>query len=326
MIFRALIFNKIYIAFGFLLFLSLFSCEQNSELEKTIKSLPIEVKVERFDQAFMKMKAEHLRYLKMAYPFLFPKHIPDSVFLNRTQDPIQKMIQSSVDSVFMDFETTEKDLISLYKHIKYYRPSLVKPRLISVYSDVDYRNRVIVTDSIVIIGIDNYLGADHPFYEGFYKYVKKNLKKDQIVMDLADTYAARWINEPKRNTFLAELIYQGKKLYLKDLWVPSAEDSTKIGYTKGELQWAQDNTFYIWQYFVENELLYSTDPKLLSRFIAMAPFSRFNLGLDSESPGGIGRYIGWKIVKSYVNNNDNSLIQLLQMDAQTIFNKSKYKP
>ena len=326
MIFRALIFNKIYIAFSFLLFLSLFSCDQNSELEKTIKSLPIKVKVERFDQAFMKMKAERLRYLKMAYPFLFPKHIPDSVFLNRTQDPIQKMIQSSVDSVFMDFETTEKDLISLYKHIKYYRPSLVKPRLISVYSDVDYRNRVIVTDSIVIIGIDNYLGADHPFYEGFYKYVKKNLKKDQIVMDLADTYAARWINEPKRNTFLAELIYQGKKLYLKDLWVPSAEDSTKIGYTKGELQWAQDNAFYIWQYFVENELLYSTDPKLLSRFIAPAPFSRFNLGLDSESPGGIGRYIGWKIVKSYVNNNDNSLIQLLQMDAQTIFNKSKYKP
>ena len=326
MIFRALIFNKIYIAFSFLLFLSLFSCDQNSELEKTIKSLPIEVKVERFDQAFMKMKAERLRYLKMAYPFLFPKHIPDSVFLNRTQDPIQKMIQSSVDSVFMDFETTEKDLISLYKHIKYYRPSLVKPRLISVYSDVDYRNRVIVTDSIVIIGIDNYLGADHPFYEGFYKYVKKNLKKDQIVMDLADTYAARWINEPKRNTFLAELIYQGKKLYLKDLWVPSAEDSTKIGYTKGELQWAQDNAFYIWQYFVENELLYSTDPKLLSRFIAPAPFSRFNLGLDSESPGGIGRYIGWKIVKSYVNNNDNSLVQLLQMDAQTIFNKSKYKP
>ena len=195
-----------------------------------------------------------------------------------------------------------------------------------MYNIKDYRNILILTDSILIIGIDNFLGADHPFYEGFYKYVKKNLKKDQIVMDLADTYAARWINEPKRNTFLAELIYQGKKLYLKDLWVPSAEDSTKIGYTKGELQWAQDNTFYIWQYFVENELLYSTDPKLLSRFIAMAPFSRFNLGLDSESPGGIGRYIGWKIVKSYVNNNDNSLIQLLQMDAQTIFNKSKYKP
>ena len=94
MIFRALNFNKIYIAIVFLLFLSLPSCKQNSELEKTIESLPIEVKVERFDQAFMKLKAEQLPYFKMSYPFLFPKHIPDSVFLNRTQDPIQKMIQS----------------------------------------------------------------------------------------------------------------------------------------------------------------------------------------------------------------------------------------
>ena len=47
----------------------------------------------------------------------------------------------------------------------------------------------------------------------------------------------------KGKTFLAELIYQGKKLYLKDLWVPSAEDSIKIGYTKAELQWAHDNAF-----------------------------------------------------------------------------------
>ena len=326
MIFRDLNFNKIYIAVGFLLFLSLPSCKQNSESEKTIESLPFEVKVERFDQAFMKMKAEQLPYFKMPYPFLFPKHIPDSVFLNRTLDPIQKMIQTSVDSVFMDFETTERDLISLYKHIKYYRPSLAKPRLITVYTDVDYRNRVIVTDSIVIIGIDNYLGADHRFYQEFYKYVRKNLKKDQIVMDLADTYAARWINEPKRNTFLAELIYQGKKLYLKDLWVPYAEDSIKIGYTKAELQWAQDNAFYIWQYFIENELLYSTDPKLTTRFIAAAPFSRFNLELDSETPGGIGRYIGWQIVKSYAKNNDTPLLNLLQMDSQTIINKAKFKP
>ena len=106
------------------------------------------------------------------------------------------------------------------------------------------------------------------------------MKKDQIVMDLADTYAARWINSPRRNTFLEELIYQGKKLYLKDLWVPSAEDYIKIGYTEEELQWAEANEFYIWQYFVENELLYSTEPKLLTRFINPGPFSRFNLELE----------------------------------------------
>jgi uncharacterized protein YjaZ len=72
--------------------------------------------------------------------------------------------------------------------------------------------------------------------------------------------------------------------------------------------------------------LYSTDDKLVGRFIAQAPFSRFNLELDSESPGAIGQYIGWQIVRSYMENNPTSLLQMLQMDAQTIFNKAKYKP
>ena len=308
------------------LFISVFSCDRKSALQKEIQAITMEVSVERFDQVFMKIKAENLAYLKIPYPFLFPNQTPDSVFIKRTQDPIQKLIQASVDSVFVNFESTELDLRSLYKHIKYYNPSLKKPRLITVYSDIDYRNKVIVTDSIVLICIDNYLGATHEFYDGFYSYIKKNMKKDQIVMDLADNYAARWINSPRRNTFLEELVYQGKKLYLKDLWVPSAEDHIKIGYTEDEFQWAEDNEFYIWQYFIENELLYSNELKLLTRFINPGPFSRFNLELDSESPGSIGRYMGWKIIRSYVKNNDTPLLQMLQMDAQSIFNKAKFKP
>ncbi len=326
MVFKYRLYSKHCIVLSTLILGLLISCDRKSKLEKEIEALPMELKVERFDQAFMKITKETLPYYKKPYPFLFPEHISDSVLLERTKDPIQKLIQKSVDSVFSDFEPTEADIKALFKHIKYYNPSFKKPRVITVFSDVDYRNKVIVTDSIVLIGIDNYLGADHEFYASFYKYIRKNLKKDQIVMDLADAYASRFLNQPRRYTFLEELIYQGKKLYLKDLWIPTAEDTTKIGYTSDELLWTQENEFYIWQYFVENELLYSTDDKLVGRFIAQAPFSRFNLELDSESPGAIGQYIGWQIVRSYMENNPTSLLQMLQMDAQTIFNKAKYKP
>ena len=310
----------------FLILLMCLSCNKNAQLEKEIEAISMDLKVERFDQAFMKITEKTLPFYKTAYPFLFPNHISDSVLLERTKDPIQKLIQKSVDSVFSDFQETEAEVIAFYKHLKYYNPSLKKPRVITVFSDVDYRNKVIVTDSIVLISIDNYLGTDHEFYESFYNYIRKNLKRDQIVMDLADAYATRLINQPRRKTFLEELIYHGKKLYLKDLWVPLAEDSTKIGYTNDELLWAKDNEFYIWQYFIENELLYSTDTKLVGRFIAPAPFSRFNLELDSESPGALGQYIGWQIVRSYMENNPSSLLQMLQMNAQTLFNKAKYKP
>ena len=302
------------------------SCNQKSELEKEINRLNFNVNVERFDKLFMESNEDKFYRYKNDFPFLFPNNIPDSILLQRKDDSIQKLIKSSVDSVFLDFSSIEDDLSSLFKHIKYYNPSLKKPRLITVFSDVDYRNKVIVTDTIVLIGIDNYLGTEHVFYRSFYQHIRKNLKKNQIVVDLADKYASKMINQPVREIFLDELIYQGKKMYLKDLWLPKSEEHSKIGYTADELNWAEDNEFYIWQYFIENELLYENNSKLYDRFIARGPFSRFNLQLDSESPSSMGIYIGWKIVKSFMKNNDIKLVDMLQSDSQYIFKNAKFKP
>ena len=309
-----------------LAFIGVSSCNQNSELEKEINRLNFNVNVERFDKLFMESNEDEFYSYKKDFPFLFPNNIPDSILLQRKDDSIQKLIKSSVDSVFLDFSSIEDDLSSLYKHIKYYNPSLKKPRLITVFSDVDYRNKVIVTDTIVLIGIDNYLGSEHVFYTSFYKHIRKNLNKNQIVVDLADKYASKMINQPVREIFLDELIYQGKKMYLKDLWLPKSEEYSRIGYTADELNWAEDNEFYIWQYFIENEILYDNNSKLYDRFIARGPFSRFNLQLDSESPSSLGIYIGWKIVKSFMKNNDIKLVDMLQSDSQYIFKNAKFKP
>ena len=83
----------------------------------------------------------------------------------------------------------------------------------------------------------------------------------------------------------------------------------------------------IWRYFVEREILFSTDTKLLARFINVAPFSKFYLEeIDAESPGRLGQFIGWQIVKSYMNENKVSLKEMLNTDPEEIFNNSKYKP
>ena len=125
---------------------------------------------------------------------------------------------------------------------------------------------------------------------------------------------------------MAWLIYYGKELYLKDLLIPGTSDALKIGYTKEEILWSKENESQIWRYFVDEDLLFSTDSKLLDRFINIAPFSKFYLELDAESPGRLGQYIGWQIVKSYMNNNDVPIVTLLNTSANEIFNNSKYKP
>ena len=119
------------------------------------------------------------------------------------------------------------------------------------------------------------------------------------------------------------MIYSGKLLYLKDMIIPFKTDAQKIGYTQQQLDWVTVNQEQIWQYFIEKELLYSTDSKLPNRFINPAPFSKFYLAeIDNESPGKVGQFVGWQIVKAYMDNNDVTLTELLNTPAQTVFNKS----
>jgi len=308
------------------LVICVFSCQNSSKVEKEISGIVLNLNIERFDQLFATSVPSELPALKQNYPFLFSKRYADSVWVQRMSDPIQQLQNKAVDSIFEDFSSIESEIISFYQHLKYYNKALKTPRLITVLSDVDYRNKVVVTDSIVLIALDTYLGADHEFYASFYDYIKQNLNKDQIVSDLATAYAEQLIYQPKRATFLEEMIYFGKELYLKDLLIPFKENNEKIGYLPVQYEWAEENEFYIWQYFVEKELLYETDRKLLARFIIPAPFSRFNLELDSESPGRLGQYMGWQIVKSYMENNETPLLQMLQMEANEIFNNAKFKP
>ena len=309
-----------------MLVICVFSCQNTSKVESEISNIDVDINIERFDQLFATSSPSDLPDLKQKYPFLFSKRYADSVWIRRLNDPIQQLQNKAVDSVFENFSSTESEIFNFYQHLKYYNKALKTPRLITVLSDVDYRNKVVITDSIVLIALDTYLGADHEFYTSFYDYIKQNLDKNQIVSDLASAYAERLIYQPKRSTFLEEMIYFGKQLYLKDLLIPFKEDNEKIGYLPAQYEWAEDNEFYIWQYFVEKELLYETDRKLLARFIIPAPFSRFNLELDSESPGRLGQYIGWKIVKSYMENNATPLLEMLQMEGTDIFNNAKFKP
>ena len=309
-----------------MLVICVFSCQNSSKVEKEISKINLDLNIERFDQLFATSTPSNLPALKQNYPFLFSKRYADSVWVQRMSDPIQQLQNKAVDSVFEDFSRTESEIFNFYQHLKYYNKALKTPRLITVLSDVDYRNKVVVTDSIVLIALDTYLGAEHEFYGSFYDYIKQNLNKDQIVPDLSTAYAEQLIYQPKRATFLEEMIYFGKELYLKDLLIPFKENNEKIGYLPAQYEWAEENEFYIWQYFVEKELLYETDRKLLARFIIPAPFSRFNLELDSESPGRLGQYMGWQIVKSYMENNETPLLQMLQMEANEIFNNAKFKP
>lgn len=302
------------------------SCNNRDKIEKEIEKIPINVEIKRFDKAFSEATPAKLAELKNEFPLFFPKQFPDSVWVAKMNDTLQIELETEVLRAFPNDGKLEDVLEPLFQHIKYYFPTFETPLVVAATSDVDYQNKVILADSMLVIGLDNYLGSDHRFYEGIDKYVAKEMNASQIGPDVAEVYGRKYVSPPKERSLLGQMIYYGKKLYLADLWLPDTPDSEKIGYTPNEFTWAQENEIYMWRYFVEKELLYSTDPKLGSRFINPAPFSKFYLEIDNESPGMVGRYLGWQIVKSYMENNNTSVQELMITDADEIFKNSKYKP
>lgn len=241
-------------------------------------------------------------------------------------DTLQQQLEKEIEVAFPSDDKIEAVLHPLFQHITYYFPTFKSPTVVTSTSDVDYNNKVLLADTLLVIALDTYLGSEHEFYGGIKKYISQNLKESQLGPDVATAYAQQLIMKPGQRSLLANMVFFGKELYLKDLWLPETSDADKIGYTEAQLEWAKANETDMWRYFVERELLYSTSAKLPIQFINPAPFSKFYLEIDNESPGMIGRYLGWQIVRSYMKNNDASLEQLLTMSAEELFEKSKYKP
>ncbi|MGC6431362.1 MAG: gliding motility lipoprotein GldB [Jejuia sp.] len=303
------------------------SCKKDSKIEGDIAKINIDIEVERFDQFFGTSAVEELPKLKKAYPFMFAEKYTDSFWVEKMNDTIQQELTKELGKVYPNFNTPETEIESLCNHLKYYYPAFRPPRIITRTSNVDYRNKVIITDTIALIALDNYLGKDHHFYDGIQKFIKKNFEPSQITVDMAGEYAKKYIFQPQRKSLLDEMIYFGKQLYFKDVMLPNTTEAQRIGYSEDELAWAKANEQYIWRFFIERELLYSTDSKLPNRFINPAPFSKFYLEeIDTNSPGRIGQYIGWQIVKAYMQNNETSLDTMLKMKPEDIFNNSKFKP
>lgn len=72
--------------------------------------------------------------------------------------------------------------------------------------------------------------------------------------------------------------------------------------------------------------MYDNNIKNYQRIIEEAPFTKFYEEIDRESPGRVGQWIGWQIVRSYMENNNATIDQLLKTEPIEIFNNSKYKP
>ncbi|MGG8497620.1 gliding motility lipoprotein GldB [Tenacibaculum sp. TC6] len=311
----------------FALFLAviLVSCAKNDTKKIDVSNTEVTFNLDRFDVDFYNNQKE-LSKLKQEYPFLFPKTIQDTVWTQKRKNKDELELYAETQKVYATIDDLHAELTSLFKHIKYYNPKFKSPRTITMLTNIDYENRVVYADSLLFISLDAYLGENHEFYGDYPAYVKQNNQKNHIIVDIANSIINKQVLPENNRTFIDKMIYKGKKLYLLDRYLPEVADKEKIGYSETKYEWAVHNEEQIWQYFIGKDLLFSTDKSLDRRFLDIAPFSKFYTGEDNLSPGRIGEWVGWQIVRSYMKNNDVSLHELIRTKEEDIFKKSKYKP
>lgn len=239
-------------------------------------------------------------------------------------DTMMQVVVADVKSTFSDFESIINQLNDGFKHLKYHLPDAAIPHRIITYNGT-FVYGVVATDSLIGIGLEMYLGADNPIVKEirFPQYIKEKMNRNYLPIDVANRWiVSNVISENPGETFLNNLIYHGKLRYLIEAMFPDIEKEFIINYSKKEYDYAIASEYNVWQYLVDMDWIYTTDMKVKMRFFEEAPTT---VGIDN-SPGRMGQFMGWQMVRSYMDENPGvSLQELLNETNETKILKA-YKP
>ncbi len=228
----------------------------------------------------------------------------------------------------VDISKLEDEINLCRKRFKFHFPNRKLPsKLVSYVSGFNYS--VVYIDSTIGIGWDMYLGGKNKIYTQMLQwplYKSRTMAKEFIVSDVARGWLiTEFDNNEPVNNLLNHMIFYGKIFYACDALLPDVNDSLKIGYTTEQMKYCKQYEKNLWGFFAEKNRLYENDLKTVSEFTADGPFTA---AISKECPPRIAMWIGWQIVRSYMNNNEKMTVSDLmnEKDSQKILSKSKYRP
>ncbi len=319
-----------YLLFSAAILIGLNSCKKDSEnlWKVDVKNPVSKVELNDISKEFYDPNVP-LETFTQKYPW-FQGTVPDEDFAERRKDSTEIEVYKEAISK-IDQEKLNRDLADLFSHIKNYFPQFKEPAvylyssaLQGVMDPIFYGS----DDNILFIDITAFMGESNLNYKGLELYFQKSMNPKNILPKVSEIFAEHFV-EPNGDSqkYIDQMIYYGKLMTLQDAFIPNEPDALKINYTPEQYDWAIANEANIWNYFVENDVLFSDDARLIERFINPAPFSKFYTEIDNESSPQIGIFTGWQICKKfYQEKPETKLADFLKMNAQEIFNQSNYKP
>ena len=252
----------------------------------------------------------------------------DTIYLRlRTfySDTTLLRLMADVETRFPDLGEVEKGLTKGFKRLKKEVPDIKIP---NVYSQISaFNESVVLSDTLLGISLDKYMGEDYPLYKRFYyDYQCRSMRPDRIVPDCFVFYLLSKYAFPfqEGSCLLDMMLHYGKINYVVQKLLGYRSTGEAMGYDDAEEKWCQENERNVWEYMLANQHLYARDPMIVRKYMKPAPFTAF---FGENAPALIGTWMGTCIVSSYMKKHkDVSLQQLLETtDYHRMLQESGYK-
>lgn len=333
----------------FILSISLFfaNCNKNNKI-LDLSSTDLEIDINRYEKKFFALDSNNLIFslqeLRKEDSVFFDFYTIQVMRFGRITDTVSPVILSieefltnknvqelrnTVNNTFSNLAPLKIELTAALKYFKHYFPNKQIPEIRTVISEFGY-NAVSLDSTYLVFGLDMYLGKDFKYYGSFDfpNYIIKRFEKEYMVSNAMEVIYKQYFEESEllnTKALVYAMIEHGKKLYFLESMMPEKDKHLLIGYTQKQMAWCEESEADIWAFYNEQDIFYSKNYMEHKKHVEDGPQTS---GMPKEAPGNVGSWVGWQIVNQYMKNAQEkvSLAQLLKTDAETIMNKSKYKP
>jgi len=263
------------------------------------------------------------------YPFY---EIEDTLFLfDKSVNAFTLIDNIYFDSLYSDVNSEFQDLNKLFYPLdesftKFNQQSNIKlsPNITILISG--FFNDIVVDRENIIIGLDYFLPKTNKYKpRDLPSYILDQYTPDHINAISLSTYLSQFnlINESDL-TMINEMISFGKLYYIVSKILPCTEQRIILGYSQKQYELVNKNEAFIYSYFLQNELLFEESNLIKQKYLSERP-STFEI--SQSVPGRVGRWLGWKIVSSFMESSTYTLEELLKEDDyKNIFYNSNYNP
>jgi gliding motility-associated lipoprotein GldB len=324
--------------FFIILCFGLSACKNKTKDKAVVENIQVTLPFQRLEEELFHINfREDVQSFFQKYPLVTEKYFDIDSAMAKDPETIQsfyeyysnkflKEFYLEVKNSFGEIAPLQSQLEDFYKHLKFYYPGSHIPKAYTVITGFNPDKPFFVNDTLLVVSIDFFLGPKAKYRPPYYKYMLDRFEKPYIAPFIALAVSLKYnLTDYKDETMLANMVYHGKSLYFSEMMLPELPDSMLIMYTGKDLAGIEENQEVIWGHFIQNKLLFETQPHIIEKYIGERPKVT---EVGDKCPGRIGRWLGWQIVRKYMSKHPEITLQQLmnEKDSQKIFRESKYKP